>query len=137
LTRAEMIIYTLDSMVRLALIVTFLGTVVINSMAAVTPHPEGEGGCSLSCCQEARRNEPGSSFSKLCCALDCKQPAGTHAAASTISISELRLRGFSLLRCDFASEVLLSTRRVAFPSSPTRSIAGSTDRYLEIGTLLI
>ena len=124
-------------MMRLLIILGFVITVAVNSLAGVSPHLDGEGGCSMSCCQAARRNDEQSKLSRLCCATDCKQPGSTHGTSSITPLSEARHKApvveHTWLNLETGSYI--STSR--FPKSPTTKMAGSSDRYLETGSLLI
>ena len=114
----------------------FLTAVTANALAAVSPHQDGEGGCSPTCCKAARENRQNANLSTLCCALDCKQPAGTHSSATNVTASAQRQR------CPVAHfvsrlETVLYNQQTRFPDSPTRAVSGSSNRYLETGALLI
>src|SRR5947208_1561424 len=69
-------------MVKWLLTVLFLVVTTGNSLAAVSPHLEGDAGCAMSCCHEAHQAGPQSLASKICCTLECEQPAGIPAFAT-------------------------------------------------------
>ncbi len=122
-------------MISRLLILAFMLSVAANSLAAVAPVVEGDGGCG-GCCSAARRNEPRVSPSKLCCLTQCSQPGETQPAPPP-----------SLLRTErdnkSASPVAVvlaashSVPSLAFLHSPARSIVQTTHIYLRTGTLLI
>jgi len=122
-------------MIRRLLILAFTLSVAGNSLAAVSPVAEGDGGCG-GCCSAARRNDPSVSPSKLCCLTECNQPGETQQSAPA-----------SLLRTERDNKsaspvaVLLAAAHSVPPSgflhSPARSIVQSTPIYLRTGTLLI
>jgi hypothetical protein len=124
------------TMIRKFLILTFVVSVAANSLAAVTPHLDGEGGCAADCCRAARQNQPGAILSKLCCLAQCGQPGETQGSPST-----------SLLRSgrDERSPLLVGGRLEAEYSAqpwesahlPARVVVQSTHIYLSTGTLLI
>src|ERR1044071_596943 len=117
------------------LIFGFIASVAVNSLAAVTPHFEGEGGCSSACCRAAHGRGQEALRSSLCCLVDCKQSGTTQSLSPTSQIAT------TLRDCSTAivvrPEALLSSYHVRFPNSPTRNVAGSSDRYLQTGSLLI
>src|SRR2546422_5525898 len=123
-------------MFRLLLIVGFVASVGINSLAGVNPHLEGDGGCAASCCRAARNVGQESVLSKICCLFDCKQ-SGESNSASTSQFGAAQKRVFSAAHFIFKSEAFLPIGHATFPNSPTRNIAGSSDRYLETRSLLI
>ena len=124
-------------MVKRLVILAFVVTVVGSALTGVTPHLGGEGGCSMSCCQDARQNNKTSAFSRLCCITDCSQPAG--AASSVTAASVLGPKQKPCPVVFFVTEPVTDTyvRQVRFPTSPTTSLAGSSDRFLKSGALLI
>jgi hypothetical protein len=123
-------------MVRRLLETIFLIIFAANSLAAITPHVDGEGGCSPDCCQSARENTSESFVSSLCCMLDCKQSSETNQTATRVAGAPPKDHLFTV-HFTFNREDFSYLSRARFPSSPSRNIAGSTDRYLETSTLLI
>lgn len=123
-------------MSRLLLIVGFIASVGVNSLAGVNPHLEGDGGCSASCCRAAHKKGQESVASRFCCLFDCKQ-SGESQSSSPSQISGAQIRDLSAAYFVFKPEAGFSTGHAKFPNSPTRNIAGSSDRYLEHGSLLI
>jgi hypothetical protein len=119
------------------LTLAFIIAVMANSLGAVSPHIEGEGGCSAACCHQAHQRDSESNASKLCCKLECSQPGGTHAASTTTFTVPAADKNFSGSANTGAHLAYILFRRLSFPKSPTRNIAGSSERYLETGTLLI
>jgi hypothetical protein len=127
-----------SQMTRLLLIIFFVGSVGCNSLAAVFPHTSGDGGCSVACCDAARRKGPNSKASSLCCLVDCNQPGHTNSSSSGTQVSAALQKKQPPARHIFwRLETSPTVRRLSFPDSPTRNVAGSSDRYLETGTLLI
>src|SRR5262249_49022644 len=66
----------------------FLLSVAGNALAAVSPHQDGEGGCSSDCCQTARHPGQDAVASKLCCLSECQESAETtnpHAAIAGLA----------------------------------------------------
>jgi hypothetical protein len=123
-------------MSRLLLIVGFIASVGVNSLAGVNPHLDGDGGCSASCCRAAHKAGKESVVSRFCCLFDCKQSGESHSS-STSQIAAVQKKDLSATHDIFKPEAVLFSEHVRFPSSPTRNIAGSSDRYLETGSLLI
>jgi hypothetical protein len=97
---------------------------------------DGEGGCSPDCCQSARENTSESFVSSLCCMLDCKQSSETNPTTTSVTGAPQK-RNLLTIRFTFNQEDFSYLSQARFPSSPSRNIAGSTDRYLETSTLLI
>ena len=64
-------------MVKRLLILAFIIITASNSLAAVSPHIDGGGCCSMGCCEAAQSDEPVSLIARLCCKFDCNQPAST------------------------------------------------------------
>jgi len=123
-------------MIRRFLATIFLTVFTANSLAAITPHTDGEGGCSPDCCQSARDNIPESFVSSLCCMLDCKQSSET-SPTTTSATGAPQKYDLLTLQFTFNQEDFSYISQARFPSSPSRNIAGSTSRYLETSTLLI
>lgn len=120
------------------LIAAFLLAITGNALAGVSPHLDGGGGCAPSCCEAARDDGPGSYIAQVCCLTDCSQPGGTHSPTPTASIASQRQKSFSAVLFSLDPDPLASfIRYKRFPKSPTKKVAGSTDRYLETGSLLI
>src|SRR5947199_4444366 len=124
-------------MLKRLLIIGFILAVAGNSLAAVSPHMEGEGGCSMTCCRAAHEGGQQTLLSRICCKFGCKQPAGNHSAPSTNLFSETRHKASPIAQFAFTPELALYIRQTRFPTSPTRSIVGSSTRFLETGSLLI
>jgi hypothetical protein len=124
-------------MVKRLLTILFLIAVVGNSLAALPPHRDGEGGCGAECCEAARGNGPTATISGICCITECKQSAETTTPAC--ALSDLKPKplnkaaGFPFSTSGQDS-YLQHTR---FPVSPTRFLHGSSSRYLDFGSLLI
>src|SRR5882762_3868544 len=123
-------------MSRLLLIVGFIASVGVNSLAGVNPHLEGEGGCAASCCQAAHKDGQESVVSRFCCLFDCKQSGESHSS-STSQIAVAQKKDLSAAYLVFRPQAVLFTESAKFPNSPIRNIAGSSDRYLETRSLLI
>jgi hypothetical protein len=122
-------------MIRTLLILAFMLSVAGNSLAAVAPVVEGDGGCG-GCCSASRLNQPSVSPSKLCCLADCNQSGETQQPAPP-----------SLLRTERDNKsispvaVVLAAAHSVPPSGFLHSLAGSvvqsTHIYLKTGALLI
>jgi|SRR5438552_16125868 len=123
-------------MSRLLLIVGFIASVAVNSLAGVNPHLEGDGGCSASCCRAAHKKGQESVASSLCCLFDCKQ-SGESRSSSMCQLAAAQKKNPFAAYFVFKPEADLLTSHPRFPHSPTRKIAGASDRYLETGSLLI
>ena len=122
-------------MARVLLILGFIASVGVNSLAAINPHLDGDGGCSASCCRAARQKGQESVASSLCCLFDCKQSGESHSSSSAGQIAVAR--NSSAVHFGLSPEAVFSTAYQRFPNSPTGNIAGSSDRYLKTGSLLI
>ena len=125
------------TMIRKLFILAFVLSVAGNSLAAVLPCIEGDGGCSAKCCQAARQNRRDANVSKLRCIVDCNQSGTTNLPSPTVSVVAER---------DGKAGECLSTLRVAAAPSLYSAIAlrsknslttGSIDVYLRTRTLLI
>lgn len=115
----------------------FILTIVGNALAAFPPHSDGEGGCSTECCQTARQDGAGAVLSRLCCITECPQPAENSGSTTTTVILTLQQPG-GFADCFLPTpEPASYIRQTRFPSSPTRSLHGSSTRYLDTGSLLI
>jgi hypothetical protein len=123
-------------MSRLLLIAGFIASVGVNSLAGVNPHLEGDGGCSASCCRAALKEGQESVVSRFCCLFYCKQSGESHSS-STIQFAAAQKKHLYTTHFVFKPEAVLLAEYLRFPNSPTRNIAGSSDRYLETGSLLI
>ena len=123
-------------MSRLLLIVGFIASVGVNSLAGVNPHLEGDGGCSASCCRAAHNKGQESVASRFCCLFDCKQSGESHSSSAS-QIAAAQNRDLSAAYFIFKPEAVFFTGHARFPNSPARNIFGSSDRYLETGSLLI
>jgi hypothetical protein len=128
-----------DSIImRLLLILCFMGSVSFNSLAGVFPHTPGDGGCSAGCCEAARRKGPNSKASSLCCMVDCAQPGHTNSSPSaTQDYRAIQKKQSAARQTLWKLDTDPAVRHFRFPNSPTRNISGSSDRYLETGTFLI
>src|SRR5262249_46551599 len=128
-------------MVKRLLIILFLIAVTCNSLTAFPPHRDGEGGCGAECCAAARQaagqNGPIATISGICCITECQQSAETTtpaAAFNNLNTQPLSaLAGFFLSTPDQNSYL----KHARFPISPTRYLDGSSNRYLDTGSLLI
>jgi hypothetical protein len=124
-----------QAIIRNLLITMFLITVAGNSAAAVSPHLDGDGGCSADCCQAARLPGKQAAMSRLCCLMDCKQPGGTHNSSSfnPLGFEKQRPVALSLVlvaQTAFRLSVNVNEARTAIQSQ-------SNDVYLKTGALLI
>jgi hypothetical protein len=121
-------------MMRKLVMFIFVVSVATNSIAAVSPHLDGDGGCSAVCCQAARRTGRGATLSKLCCLADCKQPSGTQAASpSDVFVAEKHKPATLASHLEDG----LSTCASSSLGSSICIAAGPTDVYLKTGALLI
>ena len=124
-------------MAKWLLIILFLVASTGNSLAAVTPHLEGDAGCEMSCCHKAHQAGPQSLAAKICCTLGCEQPANipasTTIAAATAIQDQAPADVWFVRRPDGAPYL----QQARFPHSPTRCIDGSSSRFLETGAFLI
>ena len=123
-------------MAKLLLILSFMASVGVNSLAGVNPHLEGDGGCSASCCRAALNKGQESVAFSLCCLFDCKQSGESHST-STSQIAPAQKKHFAIAHFAFSSAAIGSAKDTRFSNAPTRNTFGSSDRYLEIGSLLI
>jgi len=114
----------------------FILTVFGNALAAFPPHSDGEGGCSTECCQTARHEGADAVLSRLCCIVECPQPAENSGSTTTVILPPQPPGGFA--DCFLPSpEPASYVRQTRFPSSATRFLHGSTSRYLDTRSLLI
>jgi hypothetical protein len=123
-------------MPKLLLILSFIVSVGVNSLAGVNPHLESDVGCSASCCRAAHNKGQESIASSLCCLFDCKQSGESHSP-STSQIAPAQKKHLAIAHFVVSSTVTVSAKDARFSNSLTRNTFGSSDRYLEIGSLLI
>jgi len=123
-------------MAKLLLILSFIASVGVNSVAGVNPHLENDVGCAASCCRSAHNKGQESMASSLCCLFDCKQSGESHSP-STSQIAPAKKKHLAIARFVFSSTVTVSAKDARFSNSPARNTFGSSDRYLETGSLLI
>jgi hypothetical protein len=122
-------------MIRRLLILAFVLAVAGNSLAAVAPVVDGDGGCG-GCCKAAHRNEPRVSPSKLCCLTECSQPGETQPTSPRgVLGSERNYKADAAVAVSLAAPLSGQSSRVLH--SPARSIVQTTHIYLRTGTLLI
>ncbi|HYP29019.1 MAG TPA: hypothetical protein VE262_20075 [Blastocatellia bacterium] len=123
------------------LLLVFIIVVACNSFAAVTPHADGEGGCSTACCRNAREGNSTSAVSRLRCLMNCEQPAGHQAASPANAFSSERQKERAPASVMFATGPALGrafslahsgARRETF--APARA---PVSLYLQTGSLLI
>jgi len=112
----------------------FLIAVAGNSAAAVSPHLDGDGGCSADCCHAARQPGKQAAMSRLCCLMDCKQPGGTHTSSSFSPLGFEKQRPVALIVTLVPQAFRLSVN----PNEERTAIQSqSNDVYLKTGALLI
>jgi len=124
-------------MISRLLITAFLAAVACNSLAAATPHLDGDGGCEAKCCQAARQNAPESSSSRLRCIMDCNQPVGTTSPLTVISLLDERQKKSTDVPVALRLETLISSPASHHPHLPTPYAHNSAEVYLRVGALLI
>lgn len=120
---------------RKLLIVTFLATVSVNAVGAA-PHLEAQA-CAMKCCDKLRKLSDDNQPARLRCVTSCDEPVGanpTRISAPTLAPQKHASTTHGRI---YRYRAVSYIERIKFPTSPTRFIAGSTDRYLEIGALLI
>ena len=124
-------------MTKWLLTILFLVATTGNSLAAVSPHLEGDAGCEMSCCHKAHQSGPESLPAKFCCKLECEQPASVPASTTTVATASTQDQtpfGVGFVRVLDVAHYLKQAR---FPNSPTHRIDGSSSRFLETGAFLI
>jgi hypothetical protein len=125
-------------MIRKLLILAFIIAVVSNALAARSPHIDGDGGCSMACCQAARESQDELNLSGLCCVMDCKQPADTTNLPSPLSQLNTARYGKDLnMHLPCRLDVALFASSANFSHSSTQNSLSQSNLYLEISTLLI
>ena len=124
-------------MIRKLLILAFVLSVSGNSLGAVLPCIEGDGGCSSKCCHIVRRSGNNANVSKLRCIVDCNQSGATNTPSAAISALAERHGKAGV----YLSTFKLPGGRLLYPatalSSKNNFTTGSIDVYLRTGTLLI
>jgi len=123
-------------MISRVLILTFLLTVGADSLAAVTPHVDGEG-CAAGCCQAARLNRRGAGPSKLRCLVDCNQSGAANTSPSSVQFIEQRYRKIAADHPSVGIESATKTSLASAFRSERNITNNSTNIYLRTGTLLI
>jgi hypothetical protein len=91
----------------------------------------------MSCCEAARKDDPVSLLARLCCKFDCNQPASTHGSSSANSLTDGKQKPSLIVPSVFNCETVLYIQQIRFPNSPTRNLLGSSNLFLETGTLRI
>ena len=124
-------------MAKWLLIILFLVATTGNSLAAVSPHLEGDAGCEMSCCHKAHQSGPQSLPAKFCCKLACEQPASVPGTTTTVATASIQDRAPADVWFVRLPEVAHYLEQARFPHSPTRCIEGSSSRFLETGAFLI
>src|SRR5215813_9810531 len=113
--------------------IIFLVAMVCNSLSVIPPHRDGEGGCGEECCMAARQQGPTATISAICCITECRGAAET----TTPAVSSTVLKQQQLSAPVDCAPALCSQsfylQFAKFPVSPSRSIHGSSSRYLETG----
>jgi hypothetical protein len=122
-------------MTRRVLILAFLMSVSVNLLTAA-PLFMDSSACATGCCKKIRFNRDSSPSSQLCCLLDCSQPVDSTGGSPRISVQP-PVRETSVESAESAASRVTYLRRVRFPSTPTRSIRGSTHHFLDNAALLI
>jgi hypothetical protein len=121
-------------MIRRLLILAFVVGATANSLSAM-PLFMDSGACATGCCQQMRLKQPSSPGARLCCLLECPQPADANRPATRVAVRPAE-RQNAVLPIS-ATATLLYLKQTKFPSTPTRFIRGSTDHFLLTGALLI
>lgn len=124
-------------MMRRFIILVFILTVASNSLAAVSPHMEGDGGCEAECCRTARQNRAASPSARLCCLIDCNQPGGMQATSPARSILDEQSNKCGATRMGFKLEPIAALAAATRGYSLTQPPAEPTSLYLKTGALLI
>jgi hypothetical protein len=101
-----------------------------------SPHLEGEGGCTMQCCKAAHDSDHGSLLPKLCCKLECKQPASTQTSNPS---SQFFTAARSLPAVSFSDawRHAFCLNQARFSHSLTRNVQESSCKFLKTGALLI
>jgi hypothetical protein len=124
-------------MAKWLLTILFLVATAGNSLAAVSPHLEGDAGCEMRCCYKAHQAGPQSLPAKFCCKLQCEQPASVPATTTTVATTPTQDRAPAAVWLVRVPELAHYLKQARFPHSPTHSINGSSSRFLETGAFLI
>ena len=123
-------------MIRRVFILVFLFSVACNALAAVSPHMEGDGGCSADCCRAARHNGPQKASAKLCCLTQCNQAAEIQGSLPT-SFFGSGQDGKGPLLTVVVLDATYSVPSSELASSPVHCLVRPTHIYLSTGALLI
>jgi len=117
----------------LALLLVFAGS----SASGISPHLDGEGGCSMACCKAAHTATAESVFAKLCCKLGCNLPAGTQSSSAIDQFSRWvrPMPAASAFNAGLHAVIWLMQARFPYSSIPRQREASW--RFLETGALLI
>lgn len=123
-------------MIKRLIILAFLTTVGANSVGAVSPQMDGAR-CVMNCCRMARQPGRDVEPARLRCLVDCGQPTGTTPSQAT-GLTSAQHKKTTPNACLVSRPATISyIHHTRFPKSPTRSISGCSNRYLEICALLI
>ncbi|MFY9610533.1 MAG: hypothetical protein WAU45_18225 [Blastocatellia bacterium] len=123
-------------MIKRLIILAFIATVGANSVGAVSPQMDGDR-CVMSCCRKAQQPGRDVEPARLRCLVNCSQPAGTSPSPATGLTSSQQKKANTNACLVSRPETISYIQHTRFPKSPTRSISGCSNRYLEIGALLI
>lgn len=122
-------------MIKVLIILGLVATVGADSVWAVSLQVEGDR-CLMSCCRKAQK--PGRDLEqRLRCLVDCGQPTGTSPSPATGMTAAQQKKADPPAGLVGRPEPIPYIQHTRFPKSPTRSISGCSNRYLEIGALLI
>jgi hypothetical protein len=124
-------------MVKRLTTILFLVAVIVNSLVAVPPHRDGEGGCGAECCEAARQDGPLATISGICCITECKQSTETTTTAGFLRDPKSQPLNKPARFSSSISDQDPYLQYTRFPFSPTRFLHGSSSRYLDFGSLLI
>jgi hypothetical protein len=108
-----------------------------NSISAISPHIEGEGGCPMACCKAAHGSGARSVLPKLCCKVDCKLPAGTQTSNAFTQFSFAARSLPPIPNSNDSLRLAVYLDHARFPYSVTGIAGGPLRTFLKNGALLI
>ena len=122
-------------MIRRLLISTFAVIVLAHALGAAALAFD-DGGACRGCCKPKRSEEARANFDKICCLMNCNEPAEKQSSAPADQLTTERVNK----RCSVVT-VALATDFATTPSqsfySSYKRIPRSTRIYLQTGNLLI
>jgi hypothetical protein len=121
-------------MIKKLVIGLFIVAALGNSVGAAASYLGGDTGCFAKCCRKARQKQAG--LSRLCCVVECNQPAGTNTPAPSYAPNNRQDTGQMTAQASGFKPPVSRGLAPTVTDSTRRSRQGPP-LYLTTGTLLI